>query len=155
MLMRLVNFLRILLVTLALAGYSAWVQKQRPSAAANLQATDDVAGIPLLRRDDAKALWQESSTLFVDVRSSIDYEFGHIQGAICIPDEEFEKRFPDQKSRLERAKSIIVYCQNRDCGKSLWSAIRLRNAGLMQAVIYPEGWNDWVLHDLPTAGTGR
>jgi rhodanese-related sulfurtransferase len=153
--MRSINFLRILLVTLALTGYSAWVQKQRLSPGIKPLATDDVAGIPLLRRDDARALWEESSTLFVDVRSSIDYEFGHIQGAISIPDEEFEKRFPDQRQRLERAKTIIVYCQNRDCGKSLWSAIRLRNAGLTQAVIYPEGWNDWVLHDLPTAGTGR
>jgi rhodanese-related sulfurtransferase len=153
--MRLINFLRILLVTLALSGYSAWVQSQRSPPVGRPLATDDVAGISLLRRDDAKTLWEESSTVFVDVRSSIDYEFGHIQGAISIPDEEFEKRFPDQKSRLERAKTIIVYCQNRDCGKSLWSAIRLRNAGLSQAVIYPEGWNDWVLHDLPTAGTGR
>jgi rhodanese-related sulfurtransferase len=153
--MRSINFLRILLVTIALSGYSAWVQSQRPSAVRRPVATDDVAGIPLLRRDDAKALWEASSTLFVDVRSSIDYEFGHIQGAISIPDEEFENRFPDQKSRLERAKTIIVYCQNRDCGKSLWSAIRLRNVGLSQAVIYPEGWNDWVLHDLPMVGTGR
>src|SRR5713226_4445827 len=108
--MSLVNFLRILLITLALTGYSAWVQKQRSSAAAQPLSTDDVAGIPLLRRDDAKGLWQESSTLFVDVRSSIDYEFGHIQGAISIPEEEFEIRYPDQKARLEKAKNIVVYC---------------------------------------------
>jgi len=152
--MRPLNFLRILAVTLALSGYSAWVIQQRP-ASAKPQAASEVAEIPLIRRDAAEALHRDSSTLFVDVRSTIDYGFGHIQGAINIPEEEFEKRFPDLKSRLERSKTIVVYCQNRDCGKSLWTAIRLRNEGLTQTVIYPEGWNDWVLHDLPTAGSGR
>ena len=152
--MRPINFLRILAVTFALSGYSAWVIEQRPNAA-KLDAYGEVAAIPLIRRDAAQALHAESSTLFVDVRSTIDYGFGHIQGAINIPEEEFEKRFPELKSRLERAKAIVVYCQNRDCGKSLWSAIRLRNEGLTQTVIYPEGWNDWVLHELPTAGSGR
>lgn len=152
--MRPINFLRILLVTLALSGYSAWVLKER-APSANPQTSEDVAGISLLRRDAAEALWHDSSTLFVDVRSQIDYDFGHIARAVSMPDEEFENRFPDLRSRLEWAKTIIVYCGSRDCGKSLWSAIRLRNAGLTQTVIYPEGWNDWYLHELPIAGAGR
>jgi rhodanese-related sulfurtransferase len=152
--MRPVNFLRILAVTLALSGYSFWVIQHRP-VAAQLQAYGEVAAIPLIRRDAAEALYRDSSTLFIDVRSSIDYDFGHIRGAINIPEEEFEKRFPELKPKLQQARAIVVYCQNRDCGKSLWTAIRLRNEGLTQAIIYPEGWNDWVLHELPTAGTGR
>jgi hypothetical protein len=42
-----------------------------------------------------------------------------------------------------------------DCGKSLWAAIRLHQLGLSQTMIYPEGWNEWTLSGLPTAGSGR
>ena len=154
--MRLVNFVRILLVVAALSGYSAWVSHDRqsrrtPEATEYVQSTD----IPLWRRADAEALWHDPSTLFVDVRSAIDYEFGHISGAINLPEEEIEQRLPGMKARLERANTIIVYCKNRDCGKSLWAAIRLRQAGLRETGIYPEGWNDWFLDGLPTEGTGR
>jgi predicted sulfurtransferase len=123
--MRLSNLILILLVILALSGYSAWAIKQRPVSVAP-QATEDVAGIPLLRRAAAESLWRDPSTLFVDVRSRIDYEFGHIAGALSLPEEEFEQRFPELRSRLTWAGTIIVYCGSRDCGKSLWATIRLR-----------------------------
>jgi rhodanese-related sulfurtransferase len=152
--MRLLNFVRILLVTLALSGYSAFVLQERVPKA-KPQSTDDVAGIPLWRCADVETLWHDPSTLFVDVRSSIDYEFGHIRGAISVPDEEFDQLLPSLKPRLERAETIIVYCKNRDCGKSLWAAIRLRKEGLTQTGIYPGGWNEWFLHELPREGTGR
>ncbi|HMF13034.1 MAG TPA: rhodanese-like domain-containing protein [Gemmataceae bacterium] len=154
--MRLVNLVRILLVVAVLSGYSAWVSWERqsktpPRATEYVESTD----IPLWRRADAEALWHDPSTLFVDVRSSIDFEFGHIAGAISLPEEEIEQRLPELKSSLEQANTIVVYCKNRDCGKSLWAAIRLRQAGLRQTGIYPQGWNDWYLDGLPTEGTGR
>jgi rhodanese-related sulfurtransferase len=154
--MRFINFVRILLFTLAVSGYSAWVLNERvpkakPEATEFLEATD----IPLWRCADVETFWHDPSTLFVDVRTSIDYKFGHIRGAISLPYEEFAERFPSLKPRLERAQTIIVYCQNKDCGKSWWTAIRLRKAGLTQIGIYPDGWNEWFLHELPTEGTGR
>jgi rhodanese-related sulfurtransferase len=152
--MRPVNFLRILAISIALSGYSAWVMTHRP-AEVKLQAYGEVADIPLIRRGVAESLWHEPSTLFVDARSSIDYHFGHIRGAVSIPEKEFEARFPDLKPRLTKAKTIVVYCKNIDCGQSLWTAIRLRNEGLTQTVIYPDGWNDWDLHDLPTVKVER
>lgn len=151
--MRLANFLRLLALTLALSGYSAWVLAQRDPA--KPQPYGEADGIPLLRLADAEVLWRDDSTVFVDVRSPIDYEFGHVAGAISLPEEAFEEQFPALRYRLERAGAIVVYCKNTDCGKSLWAAIRLRNAGLSQTCIYPAGWNEWYLEGRPTAGTGR
>ena len=155
--MKLANVIRILLVSVGLSSYSAWMQVVRDRWTDQSQPASDVAvaGIPLVRLAEAEALWRESSTIFLDVRPAADYEFGHIAGAISIPDEEFEQHFPALKPRLERARAIVVYCKSVDCGKSLWTAIRLRNEGLMQARIYPYGWNEWFLHGLPTAGAGR
>jgi len=154
--MRLVNFVRILLVVTALAGYSAWVSWDRrsrtpPQATEFFEATD----IPLWRLADAEGLWHDPSTLFVDVRSAIDFEFGHIAGAVSLPEEEIEQRLPELKPRLDRAQTIILYCKNLDCGRSYWAAIRLRKAGLTRLGIYPGGWNEWYLRELPIAGTGR
>jgi rhodanese-related sulfurtransferase len=98
---------------------------------------------------DAQALWQQPSAIFLDVRSSIDYEFGHIQGAVNLPLEDFDKGYPDLKPRLERADAIVVYCKSEDCGKSYWSALRLRRDGLRQTKIYPYGWNEWNDNQLP------
>jgi rhodanese-related sulfurtransferase len=150
--MRLINFIRILVVALALAGYSAWSLAQRQSRDVPFLEDRPAGGIALLRLAEAEALWHDPSTLFVDVRSATDYEFGHIAGAILLPEEEMEQKLPELRPRLERAGVIVVYCKSVDCGKSLWAAIRLLNEGLKRTVIYPAGWNEWYLHELPGAG---
>jgi rhodanese-related sulfurtransferase len=153
--MKLNNFLLIFAVTGVLSGYAAWLQAERHGATPTLNGESASRGIPLIRKDAAEELWNDPATLFLDVRSSIDYHFGHIAGALSLPEEEFEKGFPDLKPRLERAKVIVVYCKSVDCGKSLWAAIRLRNEGFHNVQIYPAGWNEWVTGELPTVGSGR
>jgi rhodanese-related sulfurtransferase len=149
------NFARIVLVCLALSTYSSWSIAVRERERKQSEPSDAAAGIPLLRLSDAEALWHNRSTLFLDVRSAADYDFGHIAGAISLPYEELEQRLPELEQRLERASGIVVYCKSVDCGKSLWSALGLRNAGLRQSQIYPNGWNEWYNNGLPIAGVGR
>ncbi len=148
--MRAANFLRILLVTVSLSGYSAWVVGQRfPQE--KVSGETEVAGIRVLPLETVEPLWHDPSTVFLDVRSAMDFDFGHIAGAISVPEEEFDKRFAELKPRLEQAKTIIVYCDNRKCAKSLRMTIRLHQEGLTQTAVYPAGWNEWYLHDLPIA----
>jgi hypothetical protein len=151
---RRVNFVRLLPATTALSGYSIWVLSQRMPRA-ELQGDGEVAGIKLLRLEEAESLGHDPLTIFLAIHSVNDFNFGHTAGAISLPDEETEKWLPEFKPRLERTRALIVYCGSRDCGKSLWTAIRMRNAGLAQTVIFPDGWNEWVVHKLPTVGAGR
>jgi rhodanese-related sulfurtransferase len=154
--MKAANFLRILAVSLALSGYSAWsltTRDRQPFEPPRGQRM--AADIPLINRDQAESLWRQGGTLFVDVRSSADYQFGHIRGAVSLPYEELDLRMPELKGRLSRARTIVVYCKSIDCGKSLWGALRLRQEGLDQTVIYPEGWNEWVDADLPRTHSGK
>jgi len=144
------KLLHILLVTLALAGYAAWLRAERTQAPAPQEAATATT-IPLIRAAEAHELWKRDSTLFVDVRTAAEYADGHIAGAVFLPEDEFEERFPTLKTRLERAQAIVVYCKSEDCGKSLWTAIRLRSAGLIQTRIYPAGWYDWKRHELPAS----
>ena len=155
--MKAANFARILAVCIALAGYSSWSLAVRERERKGSEPADpaSVAGIPLLRLSEAEALWRDRSTLFLDVRSATDYEFGHIAGAVSLPEEEIEQRLLEWRPRLERAGALVVYCKSVDCGKSLWSALRLRDAGFVQTKIYPHGWNEWYNNGLPIAGLGR
>jgi rhodanese-related sulfurtransferase len=152
--MRLRNFLHILAISVALAGYSAWVSSTNDKGSAGTVTPEVFPGtdIPLLNAAEAESLWRKSSTLFVDVRSYPDYEFGHIQGAINLPEEEFDARFDALKPRLEQAGVIVVYCKNVDCGKSYWAALGLRQRGFKQVHIYPHGWYEWCEHQLPVTG---
>jgi rhodanese-related sulfurtransferase len=147
--MQLSRFLHILAVTAALSAYGAWLRMERARQPEEGPGYRSVVGIPLLRLPQVEALWHDPATVFLDVRSSIDYEYGHIAGAISMPEEEFDERFPALKPRLERARVIVVYCKSVDCGKSLWVALRLRDAGLAQTQIYPHGWHEWFEHNLP------
>jgi len=154
--MRVRNFLHILAVSAALAGYSAWVSSRGEKESLVSAQADNFPGtdIPLLNVAEAEALWRKSSTLFLDVRPHPDYEFGHIQGAINLPEEDFDTRFTALKPQLEQAETIVIYCKNADCGKSYWSALRLRERGFKQVRIYPHGWYEWCEYKLPITGQG-
>jgi rhodanese-related sulfurtransferase len=151
------NFLRILLASVALAAYSSWslAVREKDKDGALPVSSSEVAGIPLLNLAEAKTLWSEAGTLFVDVRSPVDYAYGHIEGAISIPYEEFEELLSKNKPQLRQARAIVVYCKSKDCGKSLWAAIRLHQQGLTQTRIYPNGWNEWDTNRLPRTHGGR
>ncbi len=147
--MRVSNFLRIGLIAAALASYSAWAQTAGRGDAVRGRTIQGTEGLVLIDRAQAERLWHEPTTLFLDVRPMTDYWVNHIEGAVSLPFEELEAQLPEMKPRLERARTLIVYCKSVDCGKSLWAAIELRNAGLTQVVIFPEGWNQWDLAGLP------
>jgi rhodanese-related sulfurtransferase len=115
----------------------------------------EVAGIRLLPLEKVQDLWHDPSTVFVDVRSRIDFDFGHIAGAISVPEDEFDKRFAELKPGLAQAKTIVAYCDHRKCAKSLRTTIRLHQEGLTQTAVYPAGWNEWYLHELPIARAER
>jgi rhodanese-related sulfurtransferase len=155
--MSFLKVLQILVISGLLAGYSAWSRHHLSEDALDLTDTDGRSDckIHLVSLAEAKALWRKDSTVFLDVRSRQDYDFGHIRGALSLPWEEFQQRFPGVKPRLREADAIVVYCKSVDCGKSLWAAIRLRAAGLGQVLIYPDGWYQWTDHGLSVTGSSR
>jgi rhodanese-related sulfurtransferase len=147
--MSLCKVIHILAVTLALSAYGAWLRGERREAG----STPMVGGILLYRLAEVEALWHDPTTRFVDTRSSYDYAAGHIAGALELPENEFEQRFPSLRPQLEKAMTIIVYCSKRQCASSLRVASRLREQGLEQTHIYPAGWNEWFERNLPSEHT--
>jgi rhodanese-related sulfurtransferase len=152
--MHLSRFIHILAVTCLMAGYSWWRSAQQlqdaPFAAAQIPATD----IPLLSPAQAESLWHKPSTLFLDVRSAADFAYGHIAGALSLPDGELAEE-STLSGRLHKADALVVYCKSVDCGKSLWAALRLHQQGFKQVKIFPAGWNEWHSRGLPSQRTAE
>lgn len=67
---------------------------------------DTFADISRVSVQDAKAAFDGSSAVFVDVRNAQAYQQGHIQGALSIPLEEL----PSRTGELNPSDWIITYC---------------------------------------------
>src|SRR5262245_8750099 len=95
--MRLANFLRIFLVTAALAGYSAWPRTETGSRRDGTPSSEWMSvpdRVEIVSLEQAAALWKKPDVVFIDVRAGTDYDLGHITGAIHLEDEDFDKGFP-------------------------------------------------------------
>lgn len=78
---------------------------------ANQKAENKTAGYVQISQEEAKRLMDtESDYVIIDARTHEEYDAGHIEGAILIPEYEIadraEKELPD-KSQL-----ILVYCRS-------------------------------------------
>ncbi|MGD9678535.1 MAG: rhodanese-like domain-containing protein [Vulcanibacillus sp.] len=83
----------------------------------------------------------EWNFVLVDARPYNTYEKGHINGAINIPDSEFNKyssRLPENKDTL-----IIFYCGGLSCELSANSAKKAIELGYTNVKVYQEGEPAW------------
>jgi rhodanese-related sulfurtransferase len=98
-------------------------------------------GDELVKAPDAKALLDKGA-LFLDARPRDFWRMSRIPGALPLPEEGFDKAFPEVEERLRRASTIVVYCSGYGCEASHIVARKLRDKGV-HAAILNEGWPAW------------
>ena len=101
--------------------------------------------------DDAYKAFSDGKAVFVDTRDNAEYQEGHIQGAINIPDGDFGRDFPRYKKLLSGDSEIITYCHGTGCDLSVDIARSLMAAGYKNVYVLTEGWPGWVNAQLPIA----
>jgi rhodanese-related sulfurtransferase len=74
----------------------------------------------------------------LDVRPSVEYEEGHIPGALCVPLKELESRLKE----LPRNQEIVAYCRGPYCMLAVEAVEKLRARGF-KAVRLEYGVSDW------------
>jgi rhodanese-related sulfurtransferase/DNA-binding MarR family transcriptional regulator len=109
-------------------------------------ATDRVPG-DQLSRDELEAKLGRSKHVLLDVRPKVEYESGHLQGAISVPLEQLAKR----TATLPRDRRIIVYCRGTYCHFADRAVSILRRKGF-DAIRLEGGWPEWRAEGRPTAG---
>jgi rhodanese-related sulfurtransferase/DNA-binding transcriptional ArsR family regulator len=101
-----------------------------------------------LSRDELEAKLARGKHVLVDVRPTLEYESGHLQGAISIPIEQFAKRI----STLPKDRRIVVYCRGTYCHFADRAVSILRRRGF-DAIRLEGGWPEWSAEGRPTITT--
>ena len=101
-----------------------------------LQAGDEVIPAPEARRR------LERGALFLDARPSAFWEMNRIEGALPLPQDEFESAFAELEPQLRNSLDLVVYCSGYGCEASHIVARELADRGIHAAVL-DEGIPAW------------
>ena len=88
---------------------------------------------------------QVLDVIWIDARSKMDYDSGHIPDAILLNNSNWDTGIHDlMNSWLTTPLPIVVYCSSKQCSASKQIAKQLRDA-LLEAEIYSleGGWEAW------------
>lgn len=103
-----------------------------------------VDGAEAVGVDELLARSKAGEVVVVDVRPRVEFEAGHLPGALSIPLEELSHRL----SELDPDTSVIAYCRGPYCVLAAQAVAQLRAAGL-RAERLAVGPPDWHAAGLP------
>jgi rhodanese-related sulfurtransferase/DNA-binding transcriptional ArsR family regulator len=93
---------------------------------------------PVVSRDELGRLLDTPGVQIIDVRPRVEFEFGHLPGAVPIPIEELRERL----SELPRDVPIVAYCRGEYCLFADEAVALLREQGF-EAMRLEGGWPEW------------
>jgi rhodanese-related sulfurtransferase len=89
----------------------------------------------------------KNEVVLLDVRPEVEYQAGHLPGAISIPLDELERRLDE----LPKSKTIVAYCRGPYCVFAD-EALGLLTAKGRKAARLEEGIAEWQLAGRTLAG---
>lgn len=93
--------------------------------------------------DELENMIENKNVLLLDVRPSIEYEFGHITGAISVPVNELMAKLKN----LSKNKEIIAYCRGPFCVLAD-EAVKILNEQGYKVRRLDEGYPEWKIKQL-------
>lgn len=66
----------------------------------------------------------KAGAILIDVRSPQEFEEGHLQNAICIPDYDIRRNF--DRYGFDKEQLIVVYCSNGDRSRRVQKGLERR-----------------------------
>lgn len=109
------------------------------------------AGALAISLEEAEVLYFVQAAVFLDTRSQELFRLGHVQGAVNLPWEDFDKRFPQLATEVPFNIMIIAYCDGTSCDSSRQLALALRERGYMNVRVLENGWTLWQQAGLPVS----
>lgn len=97
-------------------------------------------------RDRLQRLLEKGDVCLVDVRPALEYQHGHLPGALSLPLEELPARLRE----LPRDRQIVVYCRGAYCLFADEALDVLRKNGY-KAHRLEGGWAEWLVEGRGTA----
>lgn len=142
------NLCLLLLLPIPFAVLNAWLNPNTPPWNPMQLAEGEVALEHLLD-------WEDDFIL-VDARAPEAYESGHIPGAIHLFAGEFDDQILNLLDVWSPDRSVIIYCDSRQCGASEEMATRLREDFQMERVyVLKGGWESYRTSNIVPSETTR
>ena len=92
---------------------------------------------------DAAKIFYDDDTLFVDARSTADYQSGHIPGAISLPVGQFDEQIESFLKRYPPNQPIVTYCSGQTFEDSHHLARLLLDTGFSEVRVFINGFAGW------------
>jgi len=106
--------------------------------------------IPL---EEALDLHKGGRAVFLDARSPVDYNKGHISGALNVPAQDLDAVWGQVEPKLLGDKPIVTYCDGMACSLSKDLAVALIMRGYDNVRVLKDGWTRWLKANGPVEGT--
>ena len=104
---------------------------------------EDNKSLNAVHLDELESMIRNENVLLLDVRPSIEYEFGHITGAISIPMNELMAHLKD----ISKDKEIIAYCRGPFCVLAD-EAVKVLSEKGYKVRRLDEGYPEWKIKQL-------
>lgn len=104
---------------------------------------EDNKSLNAVTLDELETMIRNENILLLDVRPSIEYEFGHIAGAISVPMNELMAQLKD----ISKDKEIIAYCRGPFCVLADEAVKLLKEQGYNVRRL-DEGYPEWKMKQL-------
>ncbi len=112
----------------------------------------DGVKISLIDENEAVRFLDDPETVFVDTRDFKDYGRSHVKGAVCLPPDDVEQRFPTVEPLIPIESRIILYCHGPECDMAEKVAAFLSQMGYGKLVIMSSGFPAWEKAKYPVEG---
>lgn len=127
----------LLVASVVLGLTNGWLNPHRPAW------TEDALLEGEIRLTDVMSA--ASPVLWVDARSSKDYEAGKISSAILLNEDQWDELLPEFLSAWQPGMRVVVYCSSQKCRASHEVAQRLKSEmGLSEVYVLKGGWEAWL-----------
>ena len=99
--------------------------------------------------DEAFERFQKGAVLFIDARHGVDYDAGHIKGAINLILDEADAWLPDFIANTDPQTVIVTYCDGERCHLAPDLAEFLFFNGFEHVFSLKNGWTRWSDREYP------
>ncbi len=105
----------------------------------------DLAGVkvPLIDEKEANNHFEMDGFIFVDTRGNEAYAQGHVKGALLLPADQKEERFPEVQPLLPEESTLILYCYGPECEMAEEVGRFLAQLGYRHMMIMSAGFPEW------------
>lgn len=139
----------ILFVTAALCG--AAVNFLRPSGKIKwvqdwghyVEAKALEAGIGIATLEETRRIVESGQYVIFDARPKIEFDEGHIPGAVSFPYEEVDTEFLNVSIFLTPEQPILTYCSGETCEDSFQLSAFLKEQNYTNVYLFAGGINAW------------